>query len=195
MRTLPAAALALALAASAAAQDQQTDAPAPPTPTVPMNLRLPSPGAAAAATNNSLKLVDEAIKDLSASLASFQDCVAGLDYLKKDLAATRARAEARGGGKIPSNLSRLIVLKTKRLGRQQQTCLTQTKLLDEHFTTVVRSLAGIQPPNHAGIPPRRQKVLQLREKFNAAVKKLGGKTAAAPAAGESASGDEGSDQQ
>ncbi len=149
---------------------------------------MPSAGAAAA---SSLKLVDAAIKDLEQSVSAFKDCISGLDYLRKDLAATKARAQARGGGAIPSDQAGLIVLKTKRLGSQQQSCIAQTKLLDDHFTMAVRGLAGIQPPSHAGIPPRRQKILQLRERFNAEVKKLGGK---APVKG-APSGDDESDQQ
>jgi len=189
MRTWLAAA-GLALAASAfAQQDQNQSAPsAPPLSGPPINVKMPPAGAAGQAAANSLKLVDAAIKDLTESVAEYQECAASVDYLRRDLAGTKARLQKANGGKIPSNQAGLVVLKTQRLGRKQQECVSSTKALDEHFTTAVRSLAGIQPPNHAGIPPRRQKILQLREKFTAAVKKSGGK-APSPAA-DSDAGDE-----
>lgn len=186
-------AFALALAALPAAAQQDDGAPAAPTPpSMPMGLK-PPPGGAAGAAANSLKMIDEAIKELNENVQTLSECAASIDYLRKDLAATKTRLTAKGGGKIPSNQAGLIVIKTNRLGRQQQSCLSQSKAIDEHFTVAVRSIAGIQPPSHAGIPPRRNKILQLREKFTASLKKLGGpagkseKAAAEPA-------DEGSGQ-
>lgn len=200
MTTLLSLAFAVAFSAVAVAQPQQDATPPTGLPTAPLGTKPPPPGSGAAATANALKILDAAIKDLADNMQAFIDCSNSLDYLRQDLAATKARLRRAGGGKISSSQAGLVVLKTKRLGQQQKLCLDQVKLLDAHFTAAVRGLSTIQPANHAGIPPRRAKLLAMREKFTAAVKRLraGKKDAAASDSSEaddaSDSGDQGSDK-
>jgi hypothetical protein len=197
MTTLLSVVFALAFGTVAAAQPQQDGNPPVGLPTAPLGTKPPPPGSGAAATANALKILDAAIKDLSENTQAFVGCSASLDYLRQDLANTKARLRRAGGGKIASSQAGLVVLKTKRLGQEQKLCLDQVKILDAHYTAAVRGLSTIQPANHAGIPPRRAKLLEMREKFTAAVKKLRSakKDAAASDSDDSTDGgDQGSDK-
>lgn len=191
MRTLATTlAFAAAFAVSAAAQPQ--DAPpmpaAPPAPPPPAG----APATGSAQATGTFRTVDQAIKELSAESGErFWDCIKSLEYLRGDLAATSRRVKARNGGKIPSDQAGLIAIKVKRVGRQQQNCIEQTKLTNEHFTIAMRSLAGIEPNNHPGIPGRRAKIAAMREKFNDALKKL--KTEGVPMKAAEADGGDSSD--
>ena len=197
MRTLATTfAFAVVFSAAAAAQPQSSDAPSnpPPMPTAPMT----SPSPAGAAASSPFRIIDPAIKELAVETNDFTGgCLSALDYMRADLAATERRLKARNGGKIPSNQAGLVALKIKRVGRQQQNCVDMTKQIGAHFDIAMRSLAGVEPSNHPGIPARRQKIAALREKFNAALKKMKveGKSAAAPDAGDGGdSADDGSAQ-
>lgn len=133
----------------------------------------PAVGSHAVSASNPFSLIDPAIKELATeSGPRFQDCIAALDYLRADLASTQRRLKARNHGKIPSDQAGLVALKIKRVGRQQKACIDQTKEIDEHFTMAMRSLAGVEPNNHPGIPARRDKIGHLRSAFTASVRKL-----------------------
>lgn len=195
MRTLSTTfAFAVAFAAAAAAQPQSNDAPVnpPPMPAAPA-----APSSPAGAGSGPFRVIDPAIKELAAETNDFSGgCLSALDYMRADLAATQRRLKARNGGKIPSNQAGLVALKIKRVGRQQQNCIDMTKQIGGHFDIAMRSLAGVEPSSHPGIPARRLKIVALREKFNAALKKMKveGKSAAAPDADGGDSADDGSAQ-
>jgi hypothetical protein len=156
--------LAFSACCAAAARAQPTQAPPA--------IATPAP-APAGNSGGPFRTVDAGIKELSAEAGDrFSACIAALDFLRGDLAATKRRLKARNGGKIPSSQSGLVAVKIKRVGRQQQSCIDQTKQTNDHFTLVMRSLASVEPNNHPGIPARREKIAALREKFTATLKKL-----------------------
>ena len=214
MNTLATAlAFSLVLAVAAGAQPQSSDAP-PSAPMPPVNAPAkPAPGAsqntpsvlmppvtappakgsAAASPNNPFRTVDPAIKELGVeSGEKLSSCLEAAEYLRADLASTQRRVKQRGG-QVPGDQESLVAVKMKRFGKQQQACVDMTTQIGGHFDLVMRYLGSIEPRNHPGIPARRAKITAMREKFNAALKKMKSEGIGKPAASDG-SADEGSEK-
>lgn len=191
MKTLAAAlAFSVLLGAPALAQQSSNESTSMPVPAAP-----PAKAGANAPAVNPFWVVDPAIKELGTEVGEqFSACLAAVDYLQADLASTQRRVK-KHGEQIPGDQADLLAMKMKRFAQKKKVCTDQSMEIGGHFTMAMRYLSNVEPKNNHGIPARRERILALREKFNAALKRLeAAGSGKAAAAGKAAESDEGSEQ-
>ncbi|MBI3554147.1 MAG: hypothetical protein HY077_16745 [Elusimicrobia bacterium] len=111
-------------------------------------------------------LADQAIDDAAQSIAGLKKCFDAIAVLRRDVANKKKDIQARYGS-IPESYASLIAMKAHRVITQQELCRQQGR--DDAFVRASNALRGVEPKSISGFEERRERLEDLRTKFNDAL--------------------------